>query len=87
MAVPGAPLWFQLYWSRNRGFTKELLAGVAEAGFRALVLTVDFPVAGNRERDTRADFTLPTTCRSRTCPSRSRARTSTPRSGTSSTRR
>ena len=58
-AVPGAPLWFQLYWSRDRGFTKELLAGVAEAGFRALVLTVDFPVAGNRERDTRVDFTLP----------------------------
>ena len=52
-AVPGAPLWFQLYWSRDRGFTKELLAGVAEAGFRALVLTVDFPIAGNRERDTR----------------------------------
>jgi 4-hydroxymandelate oxidase len=58
-AVPGAPLWFQLYWSRDRGFTKELLAQVAEAGFRALVLTVDFPVAGNRERDARADFTLP----------------------------
>jgi 4-hydroxymandelate oxidase len=58
-AVPGAPLWFQLYWSRDRGFTKELLAQVAEAGFRGLMLTVDFPVAGNRERDTRSDFTLP----------------------------
>jgi isopentenyl diphosphate isomerase/L-lactate dehydrogenase-like FMN-dependent dehydrogenase len=58
-AVPGAPLWFQLYWSRDRGFTQELLAAVTEAGFRALVLTVDFPVAGNRERDAREDFTLP----------------------------
>jgi isopentenyl diphosphate isomerase/L-lactate dehydrogenase-like FMN-dependent dehydrogenase len=58
-AAPGAPLWFQLYWSRDRGFTKELLAGVTEAGFRALVLTVDFPVAGRRERDVRLAFTLP----------------------------
>jgi len=58
-AAPGAPQWFQLYWSRDRGFTQELLAAVVEAGFRALVLTVDFPVAGRRERDIREDFTLP----------------------------
>ena len=58
-AAPGAPLWFQLYWSRDRGFTKELLAEVTEAGFGALVLTVDFPVAGRRERDVRLSFTLP----------------------------
>ena len=47
-AAPGAPLWFQLYWSRDRGFTEELVAAVVEAGFRALVLTVDLPVAGRR---------------------------------------
>jgi isopentenyl diphosphate isomerase/L-lactate dehydrogenase-like FMN-dependent dehydrogenase len=58
-AAPGAPQWFQLYWSRDRGFTRELLAAVAEAGFRAIVLTVDFPVAGRRERDLRAEFALP----------------------------
>jgi len=58
-AAPGATQWFQLYWSRDRGFTEELLAAVVEAGFRALVLTVDFPVAGRRERDIREDFTLP----------------------------
>ena len=58
-AAPGAPQWFQLYWSRDRGFTKELVDAAAEAGFRALVLTVDFPVAGRRERDLRAAFTLP----------------------------
>jgi isopentenyl diphosphate isomerase/L-lactate dehydrogenase-like FMN-dependent dehydrogenase len=58
-AVPGAPLWFQLYWSTDRGFTKELLAAVVEARFAALVLTVDFPVAGRRERDIRLAFTLP----------------------------
>ena len=37
----------------------ELAAAVAEAGFRAIVLTVDFPVAGRRERDLRAAFALP----------------------------
>jgi isopentenyl diphosphate isomerase/L-lactate dehydrogenase-like FMN-dependent dehydrogenase len=58
-AAPGARLWFQLYWARDRGFTAELLAAVVEAGFEALVLTVDFPAAGRRERDLRAAFTLP----------------------------
>jgi isopentenyl diphosphate isomerase/L-lactate dehydrogenase-like FMN-dependent dehydrogenase len=58
-AVPEAPLWFQLYWSRDRGFTRDLVASAEEAGFRAIVLTVDFPVAGRRERDLRAEFTLP----------------------------
>jgi 4-hydroxymandelate oxidase len=58
-AAPGAPQWFQLYWSQDRGFTGELVAAAAEAGFGALVLTVDFPVAGRRERDLRAAFALP----------------------------
>ena len=58
-AAPGARLWFQLYWSSDRGFTSELLAHVAEAGFEAVVFTVDFPAAGRRERDLRAAFTLP----------------------------
>ena len=51
--------WFQLYWSRDRDFTRELLARVVDARFEALVLTVDFPVAGRRERDVRTDFALP----------------------------
>jgi 4-hydroxymandelate oxidase len=58
-AAPGAPQWFQLYWSRDRGFTKALVESAAEAGNRALVLTVDLPVAGRRERDARAGFALP----------------------------
>ena len=58
-AAPGAPQWFQLYWSRDRGFTQELVAGAAGAGFSALMLTVDLPVAGRRERDVRAAFALP----------------------------
>jgi isopentenyl diphosphate isomerase/L-lactate dehydrogenase-like FMN-dependent dehydrogenase len=59
MAAPGARLWFQLYWSSDRGFTAELLASVVEAGFEAVVFTVDFPAAGRRERDLRAAFALP----------------------------
>jgi isopentenyl diphosphate isomerase/L-lactate dehydrogenase-like FMN-dependent dehydrogenase len=58
-AAPGAPQWFQLYCSRDRGFTENLVAGVADAGFRALVVTVDVPVAGRRERDLRTVFALP----------------------------
>jgi isopentenyl diphosphate isomerase/L-lactate dehydrogenase-like FMN-dependent dehydrogenase len=60
-AVGGdAPHWFQLYWSRDREFTRDLVTEAAESGFRALVLTVDFPIAGPRERDLRTGFSLPT---------------------------
>ena len=52
--------WFQLYWSRDRDFTRELVAEAADSGFGALVLTVDLPEAGPRERDHRSGFTLPT---------------------------
>jgi isopentenyl diphosphate isomerase/L-lactate dehydrogenase-like FMN-dependent dehydrogenase len=58
-AAPEALRWFQLYWSRDRGFTSELVAEAAEAGFSALVLTVDLPAAGPRERDLRSGFKLP----------------------------
>src|SRR5262249_5104008 len=43
----------------DRGFTADLLAQLADAGFEALVLTVDFPAAGRRERDLRNAFALP----------------------------
>jgi 4-hydroxymandelate oxidase len=58
-AAPDARRWFQLYWSRDRGFTRGLVEAVVEAGFEALVLTVDLPVPGRRERDLRAGFALP----------------------------
>jgi isopentenyl diphosphate isomerase/L-lactate dehydrogenase-like FMN-dependent dehydrogenase len=58
-AAPRAHLWFQLYWSSDRAFTAGLLAAVAEAGFEAVVFTIDFTVAGRRERDARAAFALP----------------------------
>jgi isopentenyl diphosphate isomerase/L-lactate dehydrogenase-like FMN-dependent dehydrogenase len=57
-AAPSGRRWFQLYWGRDRGFTRELLARVVEAGFEALVLTVDLPGLGRRERDLRTGFEL-----------------------------
>lgn len=58
-AAPGSPQWFQLYVHRDRGFTAELVARAGQAGYRALVLTVDLPVLGYRPRDERNRFTLP----------------------------
>jgi 4-hydroxymandelate oxidase len=59
-AAPGAARWFQVYVVRDRGWTAELVARAAAAGFRALVLTVDVPLLGRRLRDLRNDFRLPT---------------------------
>jgi len=53
------PLWFQLYWRDDRDFMQALLDRVARAGFQALVLTVDAPVHGARDRERRAGFRLP----------------------------
>jgi isopentenyl diphosphate isomerase/L-lactate dehydrogenase-like FMN-dependent dehydrogenase len=58
-AAPGGRHWFQLYWSRDRGFTQSLVEAAADAGFEAIVLTVDFASAGRRERDLRAAFEIP----------------------------
>ncbi|MCI0434977.1 MAG: alpha-hydroxy-acid oxidizing protein [Gemmatimonadetes bacterium] len=53
------PLWFQLYVYRDRGVTCELIRRAEAAGCRAIVLTVDAPVGGLRERDVRNEFRLP----------------------------
>lgn len=53
------PLWFQLYLQHDRGFTRELVNRVERAGYEALVLTVDAPVSGARDRERRAGFHLP----------------------------
>lgn len=53
------PLWFQLYVYRDREVTKDLVRRAEAAGFRALVLTVDTPRLGRRERDIRNRFALP----------------------------
>lgn len=52
-------LWFQLYLQSDRGFTRELVLRAEAAGFEALVLTVDAPVSGARDRERRAGFQLP----------------------------
>ena len=54
-----APPWFQLYVFRDRGLTSELVARAEASGYEALVLTVDAPRLGNRERDARGRFHLP----------------------------
>ena len=51
--------WFQLYVSKDRGRVRDLVARADECGFRALVLTVDVPVAGARHRDTHNGLTVP----------------------------
>jgi L-lactate dehydrogenase (cytochrome) len=51
--------WFQVYMLRDRGLNKEMIRRAAEAGYEALVLTVDAPRLGKRERDVRRGFTLP----------------------------
>lgn len=53
------PLWFQLYLQPDRGFTRTLIQRAEAAGFEALVLTVDAPVQGARDRERRAGFKLP----------------------------
>jgi L-lactate dehydrogenase (cytochrome) len=59
VATAGGPRMFQLYCFRDRGLTLELLARAQAAGYAAICLTVDTPVAGNRERDIATGMTLP----------------------------
>jgi 4-hydroxymandelate oxidase len=58
-AATASPLWFQLYLYKDRGASRALVESVEAAGFDALVLTVDGPVIGRRERDVRNRFQPP----------------------------
>jgi 4-hydroxymandelate oxidase len=58
-AVATGPLWFQMYVQRDRGFTRELVRRAEAAGCRALMFTVDTPVLGARDRETRRQLELP----------------------------
>jgi isopentenyl diphosphate isomerase/L-lactate dehydrogenase-like FMN-dependent dehydrogenase len=58
LAETGALRWFQLYVFRDEGLTRELVQRVAASGFTALVLTVDTPFLGRRERDLRTGFVV-----------------------------
>ena len=58
-AAPGLMQWCQLYVLQDRGVTREHLAGAADAGCSAVVLTVDTPRLAQRERDLRVGFAIP----------------------------
>jgi isopentenyl diphosphate isomerase/L-lactate dehydrogenase-like FMN-dependent dehydrogenase len=58
IAETGVQRWFQLYVFRDEGVTRELVSRVVDAGFTALVLTVDTPFLGRRERDLRTGFVV-----------------------------
>jgi 4-hydroxymandelate oxidase len=74
-AVPTGPLWFQLYVYRGaRGLAERLVRRADHAGYRAIVLTVDAPRFGHRERGLRAETSFhpdppPGTLRGRACRS------------------
>jgi isopentenyl diphosphate isomerase/L-lactate dehydrogenase-like FMN-dependent dehydrogenase len=59
IAATEAQRWFQLYVFRDEGVTRELVGRVVDAGFTALLLTVDTPFLGRRERDLRTGFVIP----------------------------
>jgi 4-hydroxymandelate oxidase len=58
-AAAKGPWWLQLYVQADRGFTRALVDRAAAAGARAVVLTVDTPVLGARDRDRRNNVWLP----------------------------
>lgn len=58
-AVPEVRRWFQLYIWRDREQSKIFIEKAKDAGFEALILTVDTPVAGQRNRDIRNGLTVP----------------------------
>jgi len=55
----GGRLWFQLYVVRDREFREKLVARASAAGYEAVLVTVDLPVSGKRERDPRNGFVTP----------------------------
>lgn len=52
-AAPAAPRWFQLYMDPDRDRVRRILARAAEHGYTQVLLTVDLPVPGRRERERR----------------------------------
>jgi len=59
VAETGVVRFFQLYVFRDEGVTRHLVDQARAGGFAALVLTVDTPIVGRRERDFRTGFTIP----------------------------
>jgi len=53
-ATSSAPIWFQLYVLKDRGFMTNVLERAQAAGVQTLVFTVDMPLPGARYRDARS---------------------------------
>ena len=53
------PLWFQLYLQHDRAFNQDLLQRIEAAGYEAIMVTVDAPTSGVRDRERRAQFQRP----------------------------
>jgi len=51
--------WYQLYTAKDRGISEDMIRRAADAGLQTLVVTVDVPVASNRERNARNGFGRP----------------------------
>ncbi|WP_028813708.1 alpha-hydroxy acid oxidase [Streptomyces flavidovirens] len=58
-AAATGPLWLQLYWLRRRESLVDLVRRAEDAGYEALVLTVDAPRVAHRPRDARNGFAVP----------------------------
>ncbi|KAA5824901.1 alpha-hydroxy-acid oxidizing protein [Saccharopolyspora hirsuta] len=65
-AAPQTRRWFQLYLWRDRDRSIDLVRAAERAGYEAVVLTVDTPVAGSRLRDVRNGMTIPPSLTART---------------------
>jgi len=59
-AIKDSPRWFQLYLNKDPEVNKQLLQRAEKAGYSAIVLTVDLPVLGIRDRNVRNNFMPPT---------------------------
>jgi len=51
--------WFQLYMHPERAVSASFVERAVDAGYGAILLTVDLPIAGRRERDIRNNFSMP----------------------------
>jgi L-lactate dehydrogenase (cytochrome) len=58
-AAASGPLWFQMYIWRDRDLVADMLRRAAAVGVSVLVLTLDVPTAGVRDRDRRNGFSIP----------------------------
>ena len=58
-AAPQGKRWFQLYWSRDREVVRDMVERAEGQGYSAVIVTVDLPELGRRERDLRMGFEVP----------------------------